>query len=698
MPGSDQIDPLPTAMAAPHRSRWIRVWWLLPVALIALLLGVRQLVVASATESLRAASTTLDDPPGAHALQGSLYVARGGPYVIGFQSAGPARLVVGNESVVGAGVVKKRIVLQAGAVDLHFATTDNARLMWSPPGRRGDMEYLPASALAPDSSALAHFGTFAGAAIADGIFATAIALVIIAGVLFASRNRLRCVSRRQWLALAAVFALALVVRCFQLNAAGQTWDEDANWAAGRNYVTNLLSLDIRPASWQWNFEHPPMMKYIMGIGAQFADGYGPARFIAALLMSLSCVVLVPLVGRLFTWRVGVIAGVLASLTPTLIAHSKVVGHEAPTVFWWTLGLLLAVSAFDDINDADPVALRLLRRRMITLGIVLGLAVASRFVNVFLGPLMGTVLLLCAPKKILKLVAVHGALILPSVAFVTLIVVWPRLWYGPFSHLADSWQKLKKPHSTEPFLGTITNTPNPLYFVVYLFATMPLGIALSAAVGVVSRVQSWRKKFAADNLVQQRAGWITLCWLLVPLGVMASPVRQDGVRYVMPCILALTTVAAGGLDWIANELQPRIARARVIVPTVAAAYLAIVCIRIHPYYLDYFGEQVGGPRTVAARHWFETAWWGEGVDRAVDYVNDHAAPNARVYRDCIEPVHLAWFRGDLWIPMVTSADAADWIIAYSPSSHPCSIPAGFEQVFEVDAAGAPLARVFNRVQP
>ena len=114
--------------------------------------------------------------------------------------------------------------------------------------------------------------------------------------------------------------------------------------------------------------------------------------------------------------------------------------------------------------------------------------------------------------------------------------------------------------------------------------------------------------------------------------------------------------------------------------------------------DYFAEQVGGPLHVTNAKWFETAWWGEGVDRAVDYVNQHAAPNAHVYRDCIEPMHLAWFRGDLWNTMVPRPDQAEWIVAYQPIAHPCAIPHDAKKVFTVDVQGAPLAEVWQRDVP
>ncbi len=195
--------------------------------------------------------------------------------------------------------------------------------------------------------------------------------------------------------------------------------------------------------------------------------------------------------------------------------------------------------------------------------------------------------------------------------------------------------------------------------------------------------------------RDRATLICLAWLVIPLGVAASPVRQDGVRYVMPCLTALALCAAAGWDHLATLVERRLRGAFVACSAAVVAYLAIVLVRVHPYYLDYVAEQVGGAGTVAEHAWFETAWWGEGVDRGVDYVNAHAQPNARVFRDCIEPAHLAWFRQDLWTPMTHDPKAADWIVAYAPRSHACAIPDDARRVLSVDADGAVLVEVYQR---
>jgi hypothetical protein len=197
---------------------------------------------------------------------------------------------------------------------------------------------------------------------------------------------------------------------------------------------------------------------------------------------------------------------------------------------------------------------------------------------------------------------------------------------------------------------------------------------------------------------------------VPMAVALSPVRQDGVRYIMPCLLGLACAAAAGIDFAAAWLDARLearglgawltARglgsdwAFAALAAVLVAYLGITAARIHPYYLDYYGEHVGGPAGVAERKLFEVAWWGEGIADAVDHVNRHAAAGARVHKRCVAPSHLTWLRPDLWLREVQRVEQADWILVYAPAWADCPLPPGAVLAHEVSAQGAPLVRVYR----
>lgn len=669
-------------MSTPARRRWTRWWGVVPIVLVIGLFALRAGLHVDPRARLRPVPAAPADPPGARAGSGSLAVVRGGPLIIGFQSDGPAQLTVGGRTLVGRGLVRERIVVPAGALAIRFAAAPDARLVWSPVGRRGDPEYVPTSSVSPDDPSHARFDA-PGAAVTDGVIALALLLTLVATLLMLARHRLAGVPRSTWLAMGAVLALALIARWIDLGGFGQTWDEDVNWAAGRNYVTNVLALDFSARAWTWNYEHPPVMKLLAGIGAQLADGFGPARALSAVWISLGAALLVPIGRRLFSLRVGVLAAAIAALLPSLVAHGQVVGHESPTVLWWSLGILLAVCAHDGLPEAPRAARRALLIRLAVIGVVVGIAVASRFVNGLLGPLCVIIVVVQAPATARRLTLL-GAPLMALASVITFWAVWPRLWLTPVASLQASLRKLDNPHGLEPFLGTITNVPPSYYFVVYLVAVLPVGVLALAGVGLVRTA-----------VERTRATWIALAWLVVPLVVAVSPVRQDGVRYVMPCLTALALIAALGVDAIATRLATRVRHAFTALAGVLLVYLAITLVRVHPYYLDYFGEHVGGAAGVSRRNLLETAWWGEGLDRAVAHVNAHAAPNARVFRDCIEPSHLAWFREDLWTRLARTPMEADWIVVYAPARRRCGLPPDARKVFAVTAGGLVLAEVYQR---
>jgi 4-amino-4-deoxy-L-arabinose transferase-like glycosyltransferase len=639
--------------------------------------------VVDSLDQLAPVASDPKDPPGTTARAGSIDVTRGGPVMIGFQSDTDARLTVLGMDLRGHGVTtpwngqppgcmgfpptpRTRVVVPHGPLAIRFAAPPGARLVWSPVGRRGDPEYVPASSLSPDPPDTATFDS-PGANVSDGLIALAILALVVAFVLQLARVRIAGVPRDVWLAIAGVFAIAAFVRWIAPSF-GLAWDEDVNWASGRNYVSNLLSLDFHARDWQWNCEHPPVMKYIDGIGAQLADGYGPARWLSGLMGALGCALMVPIGCRLFSLRAGMIAGVIAALLPPLVAHGQIVGHESPSVLWWALAILLALG----VHDESP-STRTLILRLVGVGVAIGIAVASRFVNGLVGPVCLVIVIARAPRGRILDALGWGSIVMPPVSVATVYALWPRLWLHPIAALEASFAKLNTVHASEPFLGHVTDKPPLYYFALYLFATLPIGVLAAVITGVVRGAR------------ERSVSWLVmLAWLVIPLAVMASPVKQDGVRYVLPCVMALAMIAGAGLDGLRRHAN---------IAVVLAVYLAIVDVQTYPYYLDYFGEQVGTASTVQAHRWFETAWWGEGLDRALAYVDANAPPNAKVFR-CVEPAHLAWFREDLWAPVDKPQDAT-WWVWYAPRSTGCPIPKDAHLVYQVENRGLVLAEVWMK---
>ena len=426
-----------------------RFWGVIPLVVAVALWLVRAWLFTAPLDRLAVAAAEPADPPSVIARAGSIFVARGGPVIMGFQSDGDARLVFAGHELHGAGLVKDRFIVPHGAASIRFAAPPGARLVWSPVGRRGDPEYVPASSLSPDPPARAVFDA-PGTAPLDGVIALGLVATLVATLCVLARRRLAAVPRHAWIAMAIVFVAGVAVRWFDLGGFGQTWDEDVNWAAGRNYVTNLVGLDFAERSWRWNFEHPPIMKLLDGIGAQFADGFGPARALSAIWIALGCALLVPIGARLFRPRVGVLAAAIATLLPPMVAHGQIVGHEAPTVLWWSLAILLALGLHDYLSPNDRKAAAMLRVRLVWVGVAIGVAIASRFVSGLVGPLCAVIVAVQAPPRWRRETLIWGAILMPLAAIATVYLVWPRLWAHPLASLADSfhaqwWRQLGQHH-------------------------------------------------------------------------------------------------------------------------------------------------------------------------------------------------------------------------------------------------------------
>jgi 4-amino-4-deoxy-L-arabinose transferase-like glycosyltransferase len=624
-------------------------------------------------------------------LTGQIYFPRGGPYIVGFSSPDLAELVIDGKTVaVGRGQVTQRVIYETpGPRTITFRGPPGSRLLWHPPGRRGAPEYVSPSSLSPDG----NFGAAPGTQRTEGLLLLALLAVLGGGALALVRPqvlRLSLASRphatedggnraspghRTLLAVGGIFLFALVVRLIGLHAAGQTWDEDEYWSSGRNYVLNLLNLDFSEASWRWNHEHPPITKYIAGLGALLTDGYGGARFLFALIGAGTCALVVSIGRRLFCLRVGIFAGAICALTPHLIAHARVVGHETPSVFLWALAVLLALRA------AAAETTGVLARRLLWLGLALGLAAGTRFTNLLVVPVAGIALLAAGPIRRWGRIVGLGAAIVPLAALATFVATWPLMWRHPFRQLDAAWDVLKRPHLPESFLGGTVIGPPWYYFPAYALATTPVLILILVS---ASPVRAFLRR--------ERKLIVVLAWLLLPFGVAFSPVRQDGVRYVLPVFLAIALAAGASLDLLAG-LHRRLGTA--VVGTVLGLYLLVTCVRIYPYYLDYYGEQVGGPANVARNKLGETAWWGEGIAEAVSYVNAHAEQGAVVAR-LVQPAHVTWFRGDLWPRLTDNPAGAGWIVVNNlwEASRPARLPPGATLVHEVRAQGASLVRVYQ----
>lgn len=592
-------------------------------------------------------------------------------------------------------------VLPAGphAIEVRYFQSGQGatmRLYWTPPGRRGGPEYIPETLLFPKPP---HEVELARAhAIPPRDLPTLLGLLgalLVAALLLGRRTILAYLSalarereaRLDLFLFLGLGAGALLLRLWDLSGAGQTWDEDVYWASGRNFVRNVLDGNLGAGFWKWNLEHPALAKWLYGPATFVAESFAPARAVAAFVGALTCACAFLLGRDLLGRRVGVLAGALAAVTPHLIAHGKVVGLEAPSGLFFTLGLLLFLRGLRRGGNAGA---------FLWAGVVAGLAIATRVSNLSVVLAMGVLYLAHSWETITSERRFPVSLTLglaPLLCLLTFFALWPYLWSNPLQHLGEMLVHWKPDGNQEYFLGELRDPPR-YYFPLYFAVTMPVALLAALLLGLC-RVALRRDLGHLGAL---------LAWLC-PFLVMLTPMARDGVRYLYPALVGGCLLAAAGLDAVA-ELVARTMRTRAeairrraavaalaVLGTGAGLYTLSASLSVHPYYLDYYNELVGGPEKVERKRWFEIAWWGEGIGEAIRYLDRVAPQNARVFIFA-NPRHVITLRPDLqW----ADNDSADFILynrLFNPPLHAPRHRIGYV----VRAAGAPLVWVYERDLP
>jgi len=628
---------------------------------------------------------------------GSIVLPRTGRYLFATESDDGSWIDIDGDTVVDNGGVhgaRRREgvrVLEAGphAIRVRYfqaGAGGSLRLFWMP-CRRGVLESIPPTVLfprPPDQVRVARAHAIPPRDLpAVAMLTGALLLACLVWGRHGLTRWLRRLRRERWaradLGLCLVLlAAALALRLWDRGAAGQTWDEDVYWTAGRNFIDNLLGLDFRSASWAWNHEHPALAKWLYGPATLIADGFEPARVVAIVVGSLTCVV-VFLAGRdMINRRVGFVGAALCVVMPHIIGHSKIIGLETPT------GLFYALTAwvmFLGLRQGGNSRFYLLA------GLFTGLALATRLSNLSLLLLVLVLYLIAHHKQIRSQRSFPVSITLglaPLVIVLVFVGIWPYLWDNLMGHVGKMLSFWKPDTYLEFFLGQ-RQEPPVYYMPLYFLVTTPVALLPLIPVGLVR------------TMARRDLGHLTLLlWFLAPWIVMFSPMARDGVRYLYPALFAACLLAAAGADWVAVGLGRLLRRPAVAGPVLSILGTAMglqslyAGFQVHPYYIDYYNELTGGPKRVAERRLFEIAWWGEGLKDAAAHVS-RIAPVGATVKVYVHPTHVVQLRSDL---KLTDRLDADFILYNNLFNNP--LPWRDHQLAHVvRAAGAPLVWVYRK---
>ncbi|MFH2007439.1 MAG: glycosyltransferase family 39 protein [bacterium] len=651
---------------------------------------------------------------------GWIWVPFRGHFVLALSVRGTAQLTVGavppirarsgptttehGHRVHSRRLVKEQRLLGRGWHPLTLQATlpprdGSLRLFWMPPGRRGVPEYVEPAMLRPAGTKPTSPG-HAGPAPRDGWIASALLALLASLLMVWGRRPLRRwitslrdnpERRQDALSILALVCVALAVRLWDLGGAGQTWDEDVYFGAGRNQWLNLLGLDFRALSWQWNLEHPPVTRYLLGFGALFSEDLAGARKVSALLGALVPAV-VYLAGRdLFADRRVGIAGALVAVTlPALLAHSKVAGHESASVLLYTLTCYAMIRALrSERSDAFVAG-----------AIFGGLAVGCRLVNLTAWLfVLALAVWIALPRWRQKRPLPLAMLLMPVIAGALFVLIWPRLWSSPARHLGELltyWHPDVAHH--ELFIGREIRVHHG-YFPVYVLVTTPTVVLAGVALFLVRL--GWHRG---------RAELALGLWALAPLLVSPLvPFHRDGVRYVLPILAPLALMAGAGGVWLMDTASSRLGHWRPrrwlaggVAALLLAGITALASARVHPYYLDFYNDLSGGPEAALKERRYEFSWWGEGLGGAVRYLRRHATPHSTVGMD-VPARHTVVLHPDIRTTYPGAQPPPDFLVfagdglrrLWDRRHRRWRHPPGYRVVHEERVEGVPLVRVYRR---
>jgi 4-amino-4-deoxy-L-arabinose transferase-like glycosyltransferase len=409
--------------------------------------------------------------------------------------------------------------------------------------------------------------------------------------------------RRTWRAgvLAAALAAAFLAQVhFGSLQKSLTWDEPVYIAAGYTYL-------------EWGFfhlnpSHPPLLQYLAAFPLIFLEPTVPAEH-PALDPTNKANLIVPFAkefifhsgndvssiaywGRLsrhilgtllvlgvFLWGrhlygdgPALLATAVTAFSPNLIAHSKLATEDLGC----TTLMFFSVWAFWHCIHSQRLG------PWILCGLVTGLALASKYTALLLGPIYVLLMLVtwqrgAAERSVLRDGSNLGIMGLAAVLVVGAMYDFSFDYTHYIRGLGEIYQD-KRPNYSFYLFGEAYQESKWYYFVVAALMKIPLPILLLMGAAAIAAIRDREHREAQ-------------LFLLIPVAFVLIASFMDaanlGLRRILPAFPFLFLFTAQFLTADHTRVRATVASVLVVLTIFAA-------IRIYPHHLAYFNELAGGP--------------------------------------------------------------------------------------------------------
>jgi 4-amino-4-deoxy-L-arabinose transferase-like glycosyltransferase len=295
----------------------------------------------------------------------------------------------------------------------------------------------------------------------------------------------------------------------------------------------------------------------------------------------------------------ILAAVLYSFSPDILAHARLI---TPDITLTTFSFICLYYFWRLLRHDHMVD-------VVIGGICLGLALLSKFTSVLLFPIcIVLVILWKANGKTLK---VPHILIFAATGIMVLLLGY-GMHLGPYIAGILYQQEHEHVAYRRFLMGQYSTTGWWYYYVVVFLIKTPIAMMAFLALAVVLCVKMFGK-----------GEWIDEAFLLVPvLGVFCFFSLNShglGLRYILPIYPFLFVFASKAAHLLLSS--------KMFVGFYVALitwYLAASCY-IHPHYLAYFNELVGGPNNGYKYLVDSNLDWGQDLKGLQAYMRTHGIP-------------------------------------------------------------------------
>jgi 4-amino-4-deoxy-L-arabinose transferase-like glycosyltransferase len=486
-----------------------------------------------------------------------------------------------------------------------------------------------------------------------------------------------------------IFLATTAVTCVASHTQGVHRDEAVYMEAGERYISWAerglrgrleapLSARTIATAWDFNSEHPPLMKWLFGLswrlfarvdqrqlekhpaGLRPSGGLGltdevtafrlPTMAMFGLLAAMVYLAFLAAFGRrrpqpppepdgwpppvddspTLPARAGALAAALLTVCqPRAFFHAETAAFDLPAATMW---FICAYAYWRALDARKPW------RAALLVGVLFGLFLATKLQSFFLPfALSAHAFWLWARSRFRTFPNIRPLVAMAVVGPLVCWGSWPYLWHDTWAHLRK-YLAFHASHVNYNFEYLGHNYNNPPFPITeplgMLLTTAPVVLLALAAAGIATLARSPRRRDARAT-----RAWLLLVGLVPILPFMSGHTPIFGATKhwlaTMPCLAICAGVA---VQAIVAALPAELGRAssRLVQGAVMAGVLALAVVpaavetaRSHPYGLSHYNALVGGAPG-GADLGMNRQFWGYSPQGLFAWMNANLPQGARVY--------------------------------------------------------------------